>query len=140
MLGNAMQLTNFLRDIREDYVDLGRIYMPSEDLARYGLTHEDIIFFCLTPPPSAPPLQGEEYHKWEKRKAFMQDMIARCRSMYAESMQGIQYLDPHGHQAVTLAAKLYESILDKIESKHYDIFTHSCRTSLWDKIRVLVRS
>ena len=46
VLGNAMQLTNFLRDVREDYEDLDRIYMPLEDLAKHGLSHDDIISFC----------------------------------------------------------------------------------------------
>jgi phytoene synthase len=40
-----MQLTNFLRDVREDYEELDRIYMPSEILKRYGLSHEDIGVF-----------------------------------------------------------------------------------------------
>ena len=42
-LGNAMQLTNFLRDIREDYVDIGRIYIPEQILRKHNLSHEDII-------------------------------------------------------------------------------------------------
>ena len=45
-LGNAMQLTNFLRDVREDYEDLGRIYIPTDILQDHGLSHEDIISFC----------------------------------------------------------------------------------------------
>ena len=42
-LGNAMQLTNFLRDIREDYADIGRIYIPEQILHNHHLSHEDII-------------------------------------------------------------------------------------------------
>ena len=42
-LGNAMQLTNFLRDIREDYADIGRIYIPEQILRKHHLSHEDII-------------------------------------------------------------------------------------------------
>ena len=46
-LGEAMQLTNFLRDVKEDYEDFGRIYMPEEDLQLYELTHEDIKHFVI---------------------------------------------------------------------------------------------
>lgn len=45
-LGDAMQMTNFLRDIREDFVDLDRIYLPEQDLAPYQLSHRDIEDFC----------------------------------------------------------------------------------------------
>jgi 15-cis-phytoene synthase len=46
VLGDAMQMTNFLRDIREDFVELDRIYLPQQDLARYQLSHRDIEDFC----------------------------------------------------------------------------------------------
>lgn len=46
LLGEAMQYTNFLRDIREDYLDYGRIYIPADRLAVYDLTHDDVIQFC----------------------------------------------------------------------------------------------
>lgn len=45
-LADAMQLTNFLRDIREDYIELDRIYMPLDELMKFGLTHDDIINLC----------------------------------------------------------------------------------------------
>ena len=45
-LADAMQLTNFLRDIREDYIGLDRIYLPSEELLKFGLSHDDIISLC----------------------------------------------------------------------------------------------
>jgi phytoene synthase len=45
-LGDAMQMTNFLRDICEDFVDIDRIYLPQQDLARYQLSHRDVEDFC----------------------------------------------------------------------------------------------
>lgn len=131
VLWNAMQLTNFLRDVREDYEDLNRIYMPLEDLQHHGLSHDDIISFC---------------HGWyatareEKKQAwsdYMKMMIQKCREMYPRSMIWLQYLRPEGRKAVRLAAVLYEAILDKIEHNHYDVFTKSCRTHLRDKSKTL---
>jgi phytoene/squalene synthetase len=75
--------------------------------------------------------------KKESRKLYMQSMIAECRTMYAHSLDGLQYLNPEGRQAVRIAALLYESILDKIEHNDYDIFTKSARTNLKDKFQTL---
>ncbi len=133
VLWNAMQLTNFLRDVREDFEELDRIYMPSEILKKYGLSHEDIGVFISW--KYTDDIMTDI--KKESRKLYMQSMIAECRTMYAHSLDGLQYLNPEWRKAVRLAALLYESILDKIESNDYDVFTKSCRTNLNDKFRTL---
>jgi phytoene synthase len=69
----------------------------------------------------------------------MQYMITQCRDLYAYSLDGLQYLKPEWRQAVRIAALLYESILDKIERNHYDVFTKSARTTLRDKCITLYR-
>lgn len=146
-LGNAMQLTNFLRDVREDYEELGRIYVPlymdcfvprsdshcEEAIADEAIhtIHEDIISFC-----NGWYDQATE----EKKKARADTMniyITKCRTMYAHSLDGLQYLKPEWREAVRLAALLYESILDKIEHNTYDVFTKNCRTNLKDKSKTL---
>lgn len=134
-LGNAMQLTNFLRDVREDYEQLGRIYLPSEILKKYGLSHDDIPHFINE--TQSTDIMDEI--KKTSRTMAMKEMIAHCRTMYAHSLDWLQYLQPEGRKAVTLAALLYESILDKIEVNNYDIFTKSCRTNLKDKFITLYR-
>ncbi len=87
-LGNAMQLTNFLRDVKEDYEDLGRIYMPAQILQDHGLSHDDVISFCHGGYATA----SAESKK--VRADTMQASIARCRAMYAHSLDGLQYLQP----------------------------------------------
>ena len=72
-----MQLTNFLRDIREDYEDLDRIYMPCEILQSYGLDHNIIIQYCK---------QHSTNHE-ESWKLFMQQLIGECRILYRESLE-----------------------------------------------------
>ena len=134
-LGNAMQLTNFLRDVREDYEQLDRIYMPSEILKKYGLSHQDIgVLITWT---HTDDIMTDI--KKESRKLYMQSMISTCRTMYAHSLDGLQYLNPEWRKAVRLAALLYASILDKIEANDYDVFTKSARTNLKDKFQTLYK-
>ena len=134
-LWNAMQLTNFLRDVREDYEELDRIYMPSEILKKYWLSHDDIWWFIEW--KKTDDIMTDI--KKESRKLYMQNMIAECRNMYAHSLDGLQYLNPEWRQAVRIAALLYESILDKIERNQYDVFTKSAKTNIWDKFKVLLQ-
>lgn len=100
-------------------------------LAKEEVLHDDIISFCHW---------GYSTASKEKKKAradMMKVYISKCRAMYAHSLDGLQYLNPEWRKAVRLAALLYESILDKIESNDYDVFTKSCRTNLKDKFQTL---
>lgn len=117
-LGYAMQLTNFLRDIREDYETRGRIYLPQEDLHRFGVTEEDI----------------RQHHVSPAFKALLQFEVARADALYEEANRGIPLLDASGRAAVRIASDLYRAILRKIESSKYDIFTRRVRTHLLEKV------
>ena len=128
LLWEAMQYTNFLRDIREDYVDLGRLYIPEDRLHPYGQTHY---------------LLGE-YAKWrssdgvgtpvpDQREAFMLSQVMLTRDLYAEANKGIALLHPEWRRAVRVASWMYESILDKILRHDGDVFTHSARTTKREK-------
>jgi phytoene synthase len=119
-LGEAMQLTNFLRDIREDYDDRARIYIPQEDMLRFGVTDRDIREHVMTPGLIA--LLGFE--------------IERARALYLEAEPGIDELAPEGRFAVRLASRLYAAILTKIEQANYDVFQGRAKTSLFEKIAI----
>ena len=67
----------------------------------------------------------------------MKELIDECRTMYTHSLDGLIYLHPDGQKAIRLAARLYESILDKIERNDYDVFAKSCRTNFLDKSQTL---
>jgi phytoene synthase len=99
-----MQLTNFLRDVYEDYSDLDRIYMPTDELNQFGLTHEDIIKFCQI---------KQIDDRWIE---FMKHMINRCDQLYNQANATIRYLNPSCQSAITLSSDLYREILRKIES------------------------
>jgi len=118
ILGYAMQLTNFLRDIHEDYVERGRIYLPQDELVRFHLTDEDIMTGCVD----------------ERYRAFMQFQIARTDSLYEQANQGIVLLDRRGRVGVRAGSDLYRLILRKIEAQDYDVFRTRARTSLVEKM------
>jgi phytoene synthase len=116
-LGLAMQLTNILRDVGED-TRLGRIYLPQEDLRRYGVTEAELV-------------RGEVS---EGFRALMRFEIKRARALYAEAEQGIRLLERDTRFTVLLAARLYARILDAIERADFDVFTRRAHLSLPGKI------
>lgn len=120
-LGEAMQLTNFIRDIGEDYKERNRIYLPQEDMQKYNI-NEDIISKNKTTPDFI------ELIKFE---------IKKTRELYRKSDQGLKYLNQKGRFAVIMASRMYEAILDKIEKNNYDVFSKRARTSKREKIYIL---
>ena len=118
-LGTAFQLANFIRDIGED-IDRGRIYMPLDDLARFGVSEEMLLKRELTP-------EIVEAIKYQ---------IARVRDLQAKAEAGIQYLDPISRPCIRAASELYCGIVDEIEANGYDIFNKRATTSTWRRARV----
>lgn len=122
-LGLAMQLTNFLRDIGEDWTTRGRIYLPQEDMARFGYTESMLAAGCVNP----------------EFIALMQFEIARARAYYESADTGMAFIPPSCRLPVELARTLYARILDKIEANHYDVFRRRARTTGLEKAAALVR-
>jgi phytoene synthase len=118
-LGTAFQLANFIRDIGED-IDRGRIYMPLDDLARFGVSEEMLLKRQLTP-------EIVEAIKYQ---------IARVRELQEKAEAGIQYLDPISRPCIRAASELYCGIVDEIEANGYDIFNNRATTSTWRRARV----
>jgi len=116
-LGRAMQMTNILRDVGED-ARMGRIYLPLEDLRRFGYA-EDGIF------------AGTIDDAWV---ALMRFQIQRVRELYAAAEPGIALLAPDARYTVRLALDLYRKILDAIEANGYDTFTKRAYVPLRDKL------
>jgi len=118
-LGEAFQLTNFLRDIGED-LDRGRQYVPQEDLLRYGV---DLTARKCTP-------QFVDLMRFE---------IARCRSLYRYAATGIVMLPGRSARCVAAAHDLYGRILDRIEAQGYDVFRERARVPISVKLAVVAR-
>jgi phytoene synthase len=119
-LGVALQLTNILRDVGQDW-HAGRLYLPQEELARFGLSEADVA-------------AGVVDARW---RAFMRFQISRNRRLYAEARPGIALLDTEGRLAIAAAARLYGAILDDIERHDYDVFSRRAHTSRLRKLREL---
>jgi 15-cis-phytoene synthase len=122
-LGYAMQLTNFLRDIDEDYVLRDRIYMPLDEMAEFGVTPEQI--------------KNKEFD--ENFQAFMAFQSARAARLYDEASVGIALLTPSGQRAVRVASVLYRAILGKLAQQDNNPFAGRARTSTWEKICLAAR-
>lgn len=119
-LGVALQLTNILRDVGEDWAN-GRLYLPQDELAAYGVTEDEIAAGVVTA-------------RW---RAFMRFQIDRARRLYDEAMPGIALLGRDGQFAIAAAAVLYRDILTKIEENDYNVFDRRARTSALEKVRRL---
>ena len=121
-LGNAMQLTNFLRDVGEDAAR-GRIYLPQEELAEFGVGEDEIL----------------EARMSGRFAALARFQIDRARKLYAQADEGIPMLPKEAQKAVRLARVLYARILDRIEDRGYDVFGGRARTSKVEKLTVAAR-
>jgi phytoene synthase len=119
-LGVALQLTNILRDVGEDW-QMGRLYLPLDELRDFGLAEDDIARGQVTP-------------KW---RTFMRFQIERVRDLYASAKPGIPMLHPDGRFAIQAAAELYEAILKQIEQNDYNNFTRRAAVSPVEKLRRL---
>jgi len=117
-LGVALQMTNILRDVGEDYRN-GRLYLPREELAFYGINESDIA-------------EGRLTDNWRQ---FMKFQIDRTRQLYKDSWAGVKMLEREGQLAIGAASTFYCGILDDIEKHNYDVFTRRASLSAWGKIR-----
>jgi phytoene synthase len=116
-LGVALQLTNILRDVGEDYRS-GRAYLPQEELAAFGITEDQIS-------------AGRVDDRWRE---FMRFQIARNRLLYKEAWPGIALLNRDGRFAIAAAATLYRGILDDLEANDYNNFTRRSHVNRRGKI------
>ncbi len=118
-LGIAFQLANFIRDVGED-LDRGRVYLPLQELAKFGVDRAALERRTLTP---------------EIINA-LKFQIARVRQLQAEAEIGIAYLDKVSRPCIRAASELYCGIVDEVEAIGYDIFNKRAKTSTGRRARV----
>ncbi|MBS1706263.1 MAG: phytoene/squalene synthase family protein [Armatimonadetes bacterium] len=121
-LANAMQLTNFLRDVGEDF-RRGRIYLPQDEMAQFGVCETSIA-------------RGQITVEFQNLMKFQ---IARARDLYRKADPGIGEIPAQMRPAVRAARELYAAILDRIERNNYDVFTKRLRTSRSKKLLTAAR-
>ena len=122
-LGIANQLTNILRDVGEDRAR-GRIYLPQEDLLRFGYSEAELLAGVLN-------------DSWRELMRFQ---LARARDWFARSEAGVRWLAPDARWPVWASLRLYRGILDVIEELDYDVFNHRAYVPTSGKMLDLPRS
>ncbi|CAB5039790.1 MAG: phytoene/squalene synthase family protein [Actinobacteria bacterium] len=118
-LGVAFQLANFVRDVGED-LDRGRVYLPMEDLARFGVTRADLENRVVTP-------------AIRDALAFQ---IARVRALEESSRSGINLLHPSSRPCIEAARILYCGIVDAVEAIDYEVFDKRATVSTLRRLAV----
>lgn len=122
-LGKAMQITNILRDIKEDF-EIGRVYLPQQILKKFKYTEHDIENNLVN----------------ENFKKLLKYYIYEARYLYNKAYYGIPYLTNDGSRGtVLLMLKVYSGILNKIELKNYDIYSGRVYVSSKEKISIYVK-
>lgn len=116
-MGIGMQLTNILRDIKEDAA-IGRIYIPQEDLRKFDVSEKQIF-------------DGKFDGNFRQMMKFQ---VKRAQKYYEKGEKGIPMLEKDSRFTVLLASKIYAKILDKIENLDYNIFSSRAHTKKIQKL------
>jgi phytoene synthase len=121
-LGIAFQLTNILRDVKEDAA-MSRIYLPQEDLERFGVTPAEL--------GSGVPM--------EKLRPLLAFEAARAREFYLSADRLLPLIDEVSQPALWAMVEIYRGILDRIERRQFDVYSERVRLSLGDKLKILAK-
>jgi len=120
-LGVAFQLANFIRDVGED-LERGRVYLPLEELAQFGVTRADLEARVATP----------------EIKAALKYQIARVRQLEESSRAGIAMLGASAQPCIETARILYCGIVNAVEDIDYEVFAKRATVSLTRRLRVAI--
>jgi phytoene synthase len=121
--GVAFQLTNILRDVRED-LGRDRVYLPADDLARFQVDLEGLR-------------EGRRTEEFTELLAFE---AGRARAYYNESAPLIQMVDPHSRSSLWALIEIYSRLLAKIERTHYDVLSHRVELSAREKLGIIAKA
>ncbi|HZQ69917.1 MAG TPA: phytoene/squalene synthase family protein [Terriglobales bacterium] len=121
-LGLAFQLTNIIRDVKEDAA-MGRVYLPEDDLAEFGIAPSELQ---TADDPS-------RYRDLLKKEAD------RAREYYQAADELIPLVEEDSQPALWVLSSIYRQLLEKIASRHYDVFNGKVSLSRSEKLRVLAK-
>jgi phytoene synthase len=121
--GIAFQLTNILRDLGEDAAR-GRVYLPEEDLRRFGYAAEEL----------------RRGRRSDPFRELMRFQVERTRTYYRQSQPLAGLLRPPGRAVFLMMARTYEALLDAIERRDYDVFSQRVSLSRWHKLWLALRA
>jgi phytoene synthase len=118
--GVAFQLTNILRDVKED-AERGRVYFPAGDLERFGLSRQDVI-------------DGKGLDKLLRFEA------GRAKAYFEESAPLVRMVKPRNRASLWALIEIYRRLLEKIERSGFDVLTGRISLTAWEKCRVVARA
>jgi phytoene synthase len=121
--GVAFQLTNILRDVREDAAR-DRVYLPAEDLARFHVDAQDL----------------REGKRTDEFVDLMEFEAARARAYYTESAPLVEMVDPHSRSSLWALIEIYSRLLAKIERTNYDVLSHRIELPAREKLWIIVKA
>jgi phytoene synthase len=118
--GLAFQLTNIIRDVKEDAA-LGRVYLPEEDLVKFGLSSADFL--------AKPDLS--------RLRPLLTLEADRAREFYKSGEELIPYVAEDSQPALWVLITIYRRLLEKIAERQYDVFSAKVSLTVWEKLRIL---
>jgi phytoene synthase len=121
--GIAFQLTNILRDVREDAA-LGRVYLPAEDLARFGVSIDDL----------------KNGRRTEQFGRLMEFETARARRYYRESAPLLDLIQANSRPSLWALIAIYSRLLDHLAESHYDVLMRRISLSSLEKTWIVLRA
>ena len=121
-MGIALQLTNILRDLKED-AERDRIYIPQEDLNRFGYSEDDLMRGVVN----------------ERFRSLMKYQADRARSYYQSSRPLFDLIEPESRACLRLLHTAYGAILDRIEAYGFDVFSQRVGLSVREKLTMTAR-
>jgi 15-cis-phytoene synthase len=121
-LGLALQLTNIIRDVKAD-LSQGRVYLPQEDLARFGVTEESLAAGQLT----------------GAIRNLLAHQCQRARHFYAAAAQAMPHEAARKLVAAEIMGGIYFEILQRIERRGYDVFTERVRVPKLQRARIALQ-
>lgn len=119
-LGQAVQLVNIIRDVKDDALR-NRIYLPKEDLARFGLDESDILALVHSP-------------LFQKLMKFEAD---RARALFDTALAALPAKDRRAARPALAMGRLYRKLLEKIETRRFDVYSARPRLNFFEKIACL---
>ena len=122
-LGMAFQLTNFIRDVREDWA-LDRMYLPDDERARFGVSEDEIGRGEATP----------------GFRALLALEVDRARGLFAEGHQALAAVEPRVRPGMRMARAVYLSVLDRVERLDYDVLRSRASLPPWEAGRAVLGS
>lgn len=120
--GVAFQLTNILRDVRED-AEHGRVYLPAEDLVRFGVKTTELSGAALSP----------------SLRSLLAFEAERARAYYQESEPLMGMVDSRSRASLKALIGIYSRLLERISNSGYEVLQERVRVPAWEKIWILAR-